>query len=78
MRLGLISVSSDKRGSGIATNAMQRLVDEADANGWKMALSPSDDMGADKSRLVAFYMKFGFVPNKDPRIPETMVRNPMR
>ena len=73
-----ISVPKELRGQGIATKVMQELVDEADANGWNMALTPSSDFGSSKARLVKFYGSFGFVPNsgrnKDFTTRETMIR----
>jgi len=74
-----ITVPKDMRGQGIATKVMQALVDEADANGWNMALTPSSDFGSSKARLIKFYGSFGFVPNsgrnKDYQTRETMVRS---
>lgn len=76
--LALISVPKEMRGQGIATKVMKEIVDEADANGWNMALTPSADFGSSKARLIKFYSQFGFVPNsgrnKDYTTQETMLR----
>lgn len=73
-----ITVPKELRGQGIAKKVIKELVDEADANGWNMALTPSSDFGSSKARLVKFYSSFGFVPNsgrnKDYTTSETMLR----
>jgi GNAT superfamily N-acetyltransferase len=76
--LSLISIPESMRGQGIATKVMQEIIDEADSNGWNIALSPSADFGSSKARLVKFYQRFGFVANsgrnKDYAVSETMLR----
>ena len=78
--LSKIVVPKEERGQGIGTSAMQSLIDYADATGKRIALSPSSDFGGSKARLVDFYKRFGFSPNKgrtkDFSISESMIREP--
>lgn len=62
--LSKIVVPDASRDQGQGTAAMQALVGYADQTGQHIALSPSSDFGGNKSRLVAFYKRFGFVENK--------------
>jgi GNAT superfamily N-acetyltransferase len=82
IRLSKIVVPKDQRNSGVGTQAMQALVEYADATGQRVALSPSSDFGGSKARLTAFYRRFGFQPNsgrsKDLAVSETMIREPKR
>jgi len=59
-----IVVPEGSRGQGAGTRAMQQLIDQADAAGKAIVLSPSADFGGDKKRLTAFYKKLGFKENK--------------
>ena len=76
--LSRIVVPEGQRDQGIGTQAMQELVDYADANGKHIALSPSADFGGNKKRLIDFYKRFGFVENKGRNrafsVSESMVR----
>ena len=78
--LSKIEVSGDERNAGQGTKAMQDLVDRMDAEGAIIALTPDDAFGGNKNRLIKFYKRFGFVPNKgrnkDFRFRETMIRYP--
>jgi DNA-binding CsgD family transcriptional regulator/GNAT superfamily N-acetyltransferase len=78
--LSKIAVSDDERNAGQGTNAMQDIVDRMDAEGAIIALTPDDAFGGNKNRLIDFYKRFGFVPNKgrnkDFRFRETMIRYP--
>lgn len=80
INLSQIVVPESGRNSGAGTKAMQQLIDYADATGQRITLSPSADFGGSKSRLTAFYKRFGFVENKgrnkDYAISETMYREP--
>lgn len=80
VRLSLISVPADQRGQGTATAMMNELVETADAEGWPLSLTASDDFGASKTRLTKFYRQFGFVPNKgrakDYTTTDGMIRQP--
>jgi predicted GNAT family N-acyltransferase len=76
--LDLISVPKNLRGQGVAKEIMQKLVDTADQNSWNLALTPSNDFGASKPRLEAFYRSYGFVKNagrnKDFTTMNSMIR----
>lgn len=61
--LQLISVPKAKRGTGLGSQAMRTVLDWADDNGFIIALSPTDEFGTPKSRLVNWYGGFGFMPN---------------
>ena len=78
--LSKIAVPGDERNAGQGTNAMQDIVDRMDAEGAIIALTPDDAFGGNKNRLIDFYKRFGFVPNKgrnkDFRFRETMIRYP--
>jgi predicted GNAT family acetyltransferase len=76
--LSKIEVPEDIRGQGKARDAMEAMIKYADDNGMKIALSPSADFGASKSKLTKFYKSLGFVDNKgknkDFRFQETLIR----
>jgi len=80
--LSKIEVSGDERNSGQGTKAMQDIVDRMDREGAIIALTPDDSFGGNKTRLIKFYKRFGFVPNKgrnkDFRFRETMIRYPKK
>lgn len=82
---GIINVSKivvpeNNRGNGIGSKAIQELVDYADSTNQRITLSPSEDFGGNKNKLIKFYKKFGFVENKgknkDFEISELMYRDP--
>ena len=75
--LSKIEIPKDKRGSGIGSKAMQRIIDFADESGKDIRLTPSTDFGASSvSRLKKFYKEFDFVnkPKSDFSSRETMIR----
>lgn len=78
--LSRIVIPEGDRSAGAGSRVMQEIVDWADANGKKIALTPSADFGGNKKRLGEFYKRFGFVDNKgknkDFEISETMIRDP--
>lgn len=78
--LSKIEVQKSYRGKGLATKAMQDLIKIADDNGVLLKLSPTNEFGASKSRLIDFYKRFGFIENKgrskNLQINETMYREP--
>jgi GNAT superfamily N-acetyltransferase len=78
--LSKIEVSGDERNAGQGTKAMQDIVDRMDSEGAIIALTPDDAFGGNKNRLIKFYKRFGFVPNKgsnkDFRFRETLIRYP--
>lgn len=78
--LSRIVIPEDGRQSGRGTEVMQEITKWADESGKKLALTPSADFGGNKTRLVGFYKRFGFVENKgknkDYEVSESMVREP--
>jgi len=64
LNLSRIVINPDSRGLGIGTKIMEDLVDYADKTGKIVTLTPSSDFGGNKNRLVQFYKRFGFKPNK--------------
>ncbi len=78
--LSRIELPAEGREKGTGTKIMQEITSWADANGKKLALTPSADFGGNKKRLGEFYKRFGFVDNKgknkDYEVSESMVRDP--
>jgi GNAT superfamily N-acetyltransferase len=78
--LSRIEVPKDQRNSGVGSSVMSAIVEAADQEGAKVALSPSADFGGNKKRLEDFYQRFGFTSNKgkskDFSTMETMLRQP--
>ena len=75
LELGKIEIPKSKRGSGVGTEAMERIIELADKEGKDIRLTPSTDFGATSvKRLEKFYRSFGFVKNKDLKYKDTMVR----
>ena len=77
-----IKIDKEKRDKGIGTKAMEYLIEYADKTNKIITLSPSTDYGAtSKSRLVSFYRRFGFKPNKgryaDYKYSDSMIRRPL-
>ena len=75
-----VVVPPEQRGAGVGSDFMSALVKAADEDGARLGLSPSADFGGNKARLVDFYRRFGFVPNKgrnaDYEFMQSMVRSP--
>lgn len=80
--LDKIIVPDDLRNQGLGSTFMKELTDIADKNEFIIALTPTDDFGGSKPRLISFYKAFGFVSNKgsnkDFRTTETHIREPKR
>lgn len=80
LNLSKIMVPETERGQGVAQKAMSDLLRKADEQGMTVALTPSADFGANKSRLTKWYKSLGFVPNKGRNkrfeTMESMVRPP--
>jgi len=78
--LSRIVVPKELRNTGIGTKTMQDIIDRMDREGAIIALTPDAAFGGSKGRLIKFYKRFGFVPNKgrkkDYRFRETMIRYP--
>jgi N-acetylglutamate synthase-like GNAT family acetyltransferase len=64
LKLSRIVIKPEYRDSGLGSKIMQDLVDYADQNKKMIALTPSNDFGGNKNRLVQFYKRFGFKHNK--------------
>lgn len=62
--VGVLSVDEDRRGQGLAADAMRRVCDLADRHQVRVTLTPTDEFGASKKRLADFYKRHGFVENK--------------
>lgn len=73
-------IVAKEKNSGYGTKLMQEVCDYADKTNKIIILSPSDEFGGNKKRLIDFYKRFGFVDNKgknkDFLIFETMYRIP--
>lgn len=80
VNLDSIVVPKEKRGSGLGTKAMNKIIDWADENDYIIALTPSKDFGGSVPKLKKFYKGFGFKSNlgrnKDYRSREAMIRYP--
>jgi GNAT superfamily N-acetyltransferase len=78
--LSKVVVPPEMRGQGVGADFMEALTKAADADKAQLALSPSSDFGGNKARLIDFYKRYGFVPNKgrniDFEISESMYRTP--
>jgi GNAT superfamily N-acetyltransferase len=78
--LNKVIVPQESRGSGIGSAFMKELIDYGNSSGKPIALTPSSDFGGNKSRLIEFYKRFGFVENKgknkDYEISESMYKLP--
>lgn len=84
IKLETIIIDKDKRGEGVGSDVLNRIIDFADQQGLRVKLTPAvqDDFQGttSRSRLVKFYKRFGFVENKgrnkDFEISEGMYREP--
>ena len=69
-----------EKNSGEGTKLMKDICEYADKTKKIIILSPSDEFGGNKKRLIEFYKRFGFVENKgknkDFEIFESMYRLP--
>ena len=83
MYLSKIEVPQGQRGQGIGSSVMQDIINQADADGKTITLTPSTAYGATSTkRLKDFYKRFGFVENsgrnKNYALNETMYRLPRK
>jgi GNAT superfamily N-acetyltransferase len=80
MTLSKIIIPKDQRNQGAGTAILNDLTAYADTIGYYIILTPSNSFGGNKTRLVKFYRRFGFIPNqgrkKDFRFSESMYRKP--
>ncbi len=78
--LNQVVLPKEERGKGLGSSIMRDLIETADDQGARVALSPSADFGGSVARLREFYKRFGFVQNqgknKDFGISESMYRAP--
>lgn len=78
LTLSRIELPKEGRQQGAGTKIMADITAWADASGKTIGLTPSGDFGGNKSRLVKFYKRFGFIENKsknrDFEISEAMYR----
>lgn len=76
-----IEINPEYRNKGYARVAMQEIIINADANDITLALTPSSDFGAKKTKLIDFYKSLGFVPNtgrnKNYETKHGMIRYPI-
>jgi len=66
LHLNSINVKPNFRGQGIGGKVMDKIIDFADENGLYITLKPNPQSGY-KSKLLKFYKRFGFYPNKGRR-----------
>ena len=80
LKLSRIVIKDEFKNRGIGTDIMNDLITYADDNKKIITLTPSSDFGGNKNRLVQFYKKFGFKPNKGVHksyeYMDTMIRWP--
>jgi len=78
--LSRIVVKPESRSKGIGSGIMNDLIKYADKNGQIVTLTPSNDFGGNKNRLIQFYKSFGFKPNKGQyksfEFRDSMIRYP--
>ena len=78
LTISKIETPTEYRGQGLADKELRRQLAIADKEGLSVALTPSRAFGAQKGRLVKWYKKYGFVPNKgknkDFMTRESMIR----
>ncbi|HBY67410.1 MAG TPA: hypothetical protein DEG69_06425, partial [Flavobacteriaceae bacterium] len=82
VKLHLIKIPKDRRNQGIGTRTIKQVLDYVDDQGLLMTLTPSNEFGSSKQRLVEFYKSFGFRlnsgPYRDLRFKDTMIRKPFK
>ena len=80
LRLHSIILKDDIKEGGFGTKIMEDIIKYADNNNKIVVLTASNSYGSAKGRLIEFYKRFGFVPNKgrnkDYRFQDTMIREP--
>ena len=79
-KISIDLIIAKEQNSGEGTKLMKDICEYADKSKKIIILSPSDEFGGNKKRLIEFYKKFGFVENKgknkDFEIFESMYRLP--
>lgn len=75
LELGRLVIPKNKRGTGLGSEIMQKIIDYADQAKKDIRLTPTTDFGATSvARLKKFYSRFGFEKNRDLKYMDTMVR----
>ena len=64
IKLPRIIIKKEFRNEGIGSKIMADLVAYADKNNQIIVLTPAKDFGGSVNRLIQFYKRFGFKPNK--------------
>lgn len=75
--LQLVSVPKAQRRMGKGSEAMRHVLQWADEHGFIIALTPTNEFGTPRAKLVQWYSGFGFMPTAgkvDTR--EKMIRYP--
>jgi len=79
-KISIDLIVAREKNTGAGTRLMQEICDYADRQKKTVILSPSDEFGGNKKRLIEFYKRFGFVENKGKNkifeIFESMYRLP--
>ena len=79
-KISIDLIVAKEKNSGSGTKLMNDICSYADKEKKIIILSPSDEFGGNKKRLIEFYKRFGFVENKGKNkefgIFESMYRNP--
>ena len=79
-KISIDLIVAKEKNTGAGTKIMQDICDYADKEKKTIILSPSDEFGGNKKRLIEFYKRFGFVENKGKNkefsIFESMYRLP--
>lgn len=79
-KISIDLIIAKEKNSGEGTKLMKDICEYADKSKKIIILSPSDDFGGNKNRLIKFYKRFEFVENKgknkDFEIFENMYRLP--
>ena len=79
-KISIDLIIAKEKNSGEGTKLMKDICEYADKSKKIIILSPSDEFGGNKKRLIEFYKRFGFVENKgknkDFEIFESMYRLP--
>jgi GNAT superfamily N-acetyltransferase len=80
LKLAKIKIKDEFKNKGYGSSIMDDLIDYADRTKKVVVLTPSSDYGGNKNRLVQFYKRFGFKPNKGYHksfeYMDTMIRYP--
>ena len=63
-KISIDLIVAKEKNTGAGTKIMQDICDYADKEKKTIILSPSDEFGGNKKRLIEFYKRFGFVENK--------------